>query len=135
MPRPPWPPSPAGSAGRSILPPSRRNWPPPSIRPSSPPTYQCGSPGVRREPPHDPAWPLPLHERPDLRPRRVAHVDRGEPPGRLLQMGYGGGPLTVRVQQVGHVRVQGRHPVLVAEFAAELERLGRDLEGLAVPAR
>ncbi len=42
--------------------------------------------------------PLPLHECPDLRPRRVAHVDRGEPPGRLLQVGYGGVALAVGVQ-------------------------------------
>ena len=68
----------------------------------------------------------PLDERPDLRPGPVAHVDRGESPGRFLQVRHRGVALAVRVQQVGHVRVQRRDPVLVAELTAELERLGRD---------
>jgi len=37
--------------------------------------------------------------------------------------------LAVRVQQVGQVGVQRRHPMLVSELPAELEGLGRLVRG------
>jgi hypothetical protein len=76
----------------------------------------------------------PLDERPDFRPWPVTHVDRGESPGRFLQVRDRGLTLAVRVQQVGHVRVQRRDPVLVAEFAAQFERLGRERQRLGAAA-
>jgi hypothetical protein len=77
---------------------------------------------------------LPLDERPDLRPGSVAHVDRSESSGRFLQVRDRGIALAVRVQQVGHVRVQRRDPVLVAEFAAQFERFGRERQRLGAAA-
>src|ERR1700733_9343132 len=77
----------------------------------------------------------PLDQRPDLRAGRVAHVDRGEPPGRLLEMSHRGFALAAGMQQVGHVRVQGRHAMLVTELTAELEGLGRYRQRLLAPAR
>ena len=81
---------------------------------------------------HGRAGPLPLDEGPDLRARRRADIHRGEAAGRLFQVGHRGIALAVRVQQVGHVRVQGRDPVLVSELAAELERFGREGECLGI---
>jgi hypothetical protein len=48
-------------------------------------------------------------------------------------MGHRGVTLAVRVQQVGQVGVQRRHPVLVAELAAQLEGLSRRGQGFLTP--
>ncbi len=42
--------------------------------------------------------------------------------------------LAVRVQQVGQVGVQRRHPMLVSELPAELEGLGRQRQRLVLAA-
>ena len=64
---------------------------------------------------------LPLHQHPDFRAGVVVGVDGGEAPGGLLEVRHRRLTLAGRVQQVGQVRVQRRHPVLVAE----LERFRR----------
>ena len=77
------------------------------------------------------SWSLPLHEGPHLRAGGVPRVHRGEAACGLLEVGQGRLALPRRVQQVGQVGVQRGDPVLVAQLAAQRERLLGQGQGLS----